>query len=104
MKLYSLLCVAALLIGAAACSGTPGDEVPENGVAMNETTATETAGTTGMAEAPAPFPDQIAEDRTAGAAPQDEAALPSTASPLGMAALIGLLSLGGAAGIRFLRR
>jgi hypothetical protein len=104
MKRYSLLCVAALSIGAAACSGTPGDEVPENGVAMNQTTAEEATGTTDMAEAPAAFPDQIAEDRTAGAPPQDDAALPLTASPLGMAALIGLLSLSGAAGIRFMRR
>ena len=54
------------------------------------------------AEPPAPAP--VARESEPAAAPQTEARLPRTASPLPIAGLFGLLSLGGALGLRLLRR
>lgn len=66
------------------------------------------------APAPAPAPDRapVEESRVAQAQPEPRpvgtsgqvaAELPATASPLALSGLLGLLSLAGAAGIRFLR-
>ena len=64
------------------------------------------------APAPAPEPAPVAESRVAAAQPeprpvgtsgQAPAELPATASPLALSGLLGLLSLAGAAGIRFFR-
>ena len=67
-----------------------------------------------VAEAPAPAPEPARVEETRGAQAQPEprpvgtsgqvaAELPATASPLALSGLLGLLSLAGAAGIRFFR-
>jgi hypothetical protein len=67
-----------------------------------------------VAEAPAPAPERapVEESRVAQAQPESRpvgtsgqvaAELPATASPLALSGLLGLLSLAGAAGIRFFR-
>ena len=66
-----------------------------------------------VAEAPAPAPEPAREEtrvaqaqperRPVGTSGQVAAELPATASPLALSGLLGLLSLAGAAGIRFFR-
>jgi hypothetical protein len=76
--------------------------------------APEPAPAPAVAEAPAPAPEPapVEESRVAQAQPearpvgtggQVAAELPATASPLALSGLLGLLSLAGAAGIRFFR-
>jgi hypothetical protein len=95
-KLHCLLAVMLLSVGTGACNRSPTD-VPSATVDDAATTA-DVGTNVGQPESPAPNV-QGTED-----AQQDREALPSTASPLAVAGLLGLLSLGGAIAVRFLGR
>ena len=93
----------------------PAEPAPAPAVAEAPAPAPEPAPAPAVAEAPAPAPEPapvVQETRVAAAQPEPRpvgtsgqvaAELPATASPLALSGLLGLLSLVGAAGIRFLR-
>ena len=100
----------------AAVEPTPAPEpAPAPAVAEAPAPAPEPAPAPAVAEAPAPAPEPapvVEERRVAAAQPEPRpvgtsgqvaAELPATASPLALSGLLGLLSLVGAAGIRFVR-
>lgn len=91
--------ISILSLGALACGGSETD-VPDEDTSVNET-----AGTTGAAgelpQPPSPIGDAAQRTEEAERAAEE---LPSTASPLPLAGLVGLLSLGTAMGVRFIRR
>ena len=95
--LTSLLAVATMTM---ACGGSPettGDEIASTSPSGQEAAAPATPGTPAGEQ-----PSSEAQQSTTRAADRPDA-LPSTASPLALLALGGLLSLGGALGIRRLR-
>ena len=91
------------------------EPAPAPAVAEAPAPAPEPAPAPAVAEAPAPAPEPapvVEERRVAAAQPEPRpvgtsgqvaAELPATASPLALSGLLGLLSLVGAAGIRFVR-
>ena len=93
----------------------PAEPAPAPAVAEAPAPAPEPAPAPAVAEAPAPAPEPapvVEESRVAAAQPEPRpvgtsgqvaAELPATASPLALSGLLGLLSLAGAAGIRFFR-
>jgi hypothetical protein len=100
-KLTYLPCVALLALGSAACGGndTAGQEEP-TAATLNDTAATSGdagAGDAGANEASEPLVNAVPPD-------QERDTLPSTASPLVLAGLVGAVSLGGAIGLRLVRR
>ena len=85
-----------LSVGTGACNRSPND-VPS--ATLDDAAATADAGTNvDPPESPAP------NVQGTEAVQQDREALPSTASPLAVTGLLGLLSLGGAIAVRFLGR
>jgi hypothetical protein len=95
MKLNSVLCVAGIVIGTAACGEGP--RSAEQDELMPESGLSDQIGTTGAGE---PEQGGLAAGETATGGEE----LPATASPLPLAGLVGLLSLGGATALRALRR
>ena len=99
MKLTHVLCAAGLVIGGAACGGGPDSVDPNDTAAVN---AEASPGDSGDAPGEAG-----ADDRTdAVFDPRERAApaeLPSTASPLPLAGLAGLLALAGGVAVRMRR-
>jgi hypothetical protein len=74
-------------------SGLP-DAQPETAGTSGRSQQSETVGTAGQAQQAPPAADTAA---------RNQSELPATASPLALSGLLGLLSLAGAAGIRFFR-
>jgi hypothetical protein len=99
-----IVLVGVLSVTAAACNSSDEAARVENPPAAAGTTpATEPAGQGADATAPGDAGSQAADTQApVSSSPQGE--LPRTASPLALAGLIGLLSLGAAAGVRALRR
>ena len=99
MKLSHVLCAAGLVIGVAACGGGP-DAVDPTDTAASAAEAL--PGDSGDAA-----DETGADDGTdAVSVPRERAApaeLPSTASPLPLAGLAGLLALAGGVAVRMLR-
>jgi hypothetical protein len=94
--LTSLLAVATMTIACGGAPETTEDEIASTSPSGQEVTAPATTDTPASEQPPE------AQQSTAAAADRPDA-LPSTASPLALIALGGLLSLGGALGIRMLR-
>jgi hypothetical protein len=97
MKARTRVCIVSLATAMAACNNQQPDAPPD---------AAAPAETAAPAD-PAPAAPADAPDSTgpiSGQVPQDRAALPDTASPLPLAGVAGLLSLGVAAGLRVGRR
>lgn len=96
--LTTIFAVATMTIACGGARETTDDEVGSTSRSVPQATAAATAGTpAGEQQKPTE-----AQQRTAGAADRPDA-LPSTASPLALIALGGLLSLGGALGVRLMR-
>jgi hypothetical protein len=94
-RLTYVTLVSILVLGTVAC-----DRRPDNGTTINETASP--AGTTGdIQQSPSSSTDEAAPAAEVDLTRQE---LPATASPLPLAALLGLTSLGAAVGIRFIRR
>jgi hypothetical protein len=95
VKLHSLLLVAALAVGTAACGN---DNGPDETAPVNNTVAT--TGEQSDVQ-PAQAPAEEAQETTAQ---RDAEELPDTASPLALTGLLGVLSVAGVLITRFLGR
>lgn len=89
MKLNCLLAVTVLFLGTGACNRSSND-VPNDVTTVNDAAAS-AGGGVNLQQPDPPVANAQVED-----VQQDREALPSTASPLALAGLVGLLSLGAA--------
>ena len=97
MKLSCLLPVTLFLLGTGACNRSS-NEVPSDATTVNDAAAS-AGGGVNLQQPEPPIANAQVED-----VQQDREALPSTASPLALAGLLGLLSLGAAMVARLLGR
>ena len=99
-RLGWLPCVLSLAVGAAACNGNA-DYGDQNGTARTDTGIDGSVGTAG--DGTTSSPNRVQDDNRTGGQ-QARAELPDTASWLPSAGIFGLLSMGAAFGMRYLRR